>query len=129
MSTSLRFYPAHARTASGVNIVLGLWLIVSPWVFDYGGTSAVVNSVFVGAVIASLAASRLTDLRGTVGLSGANLVLALWTIASPWVIGYAGNVGAVRDNVILGVAVAGLAIWSAGATIAVQRQPQGTPAR
>jgi len=125
---SKRDYAAQARTASGINIVLGLWLILSPWVFDYGGSHAVLNSVFVGALIAILAASRLASLRPTVGLSGINFVLALWTIASPWVCGYAANFGAAGDNVILGIMVAVLAIWSGRATLAEHRHPPVTPA-
>jgi hypothetical protein len=84
MSTFARDYAAQARTASGINILLGIWLICSPWIFDYGGTRAVVNSVFVGALIAILAASRIATLRDSSGLSAINLILALWTIASPW---------------------------------------------
>jgi hypothetical protein len=128
MSTLARDYAVQARAASGINIVLGTWLIASPWVFNYSGRVAVLNSVFVGALIALLAAIRLATLRDSAGLSGVNLVLALWTIASPWVCGYAANVGGVRDNVILGIVIAALAIWSASATVAEQKQPPGAPA-
>ncbi|HEY3849728.1 MAG TPA: SPW repeat protein, partial [Steroidobacteraceae bacterium] len=62
-------YAAQARTASGTNILLGLWLAASPWVFDYSGRSAVVGSVIVGAVIALLAAIRLASLHNSMGLS------------------------------------------------------------
>jgi hypothetical protein len=120
-------YAAQARTASGINIVLGLWLIVSPWVFDYDGSHAVLNSVTVGALIAILAASRLASLGPTAGLSGVNFVLALWVIASPWVCGYAANIGATSDNVIVGVVVALLAIWSGSATLAEHKHPPVTP--
>lgn len=128
MFTLARDYAAQARTASGINILLGIWLIMSPWVFDYSGSPAVVSSVFVGAVIALLAAVRLASLYNTMGLSGVNLLLALWTIASPWVFGYAANVGARIDNVILGILIATLAVWSASATVAVERHPPGAAA-
>ena len=94
MLTSTRDYSAQARTASGINILLGLWLMVSPWVFDYSGTTGVVSSVLVGGAIAFLAASRLADLRASKDLSAVNLVLSLWTIASRWMTGYASNLGA-----------------------------------
>jgi hypothetical protein len=128
MLTFTRDYAAQARTASGVNILLGIWLVLSPWVFGYSGTPAVMNSVIVGALIAVLAASRLASLRDSAPVSGVNLVLALWTIASPWVYGYATNVGAVRDNVLLGVAIATLASWSGSATFFGPRRPPGAPA-
>jgi len=128
MFTLARDYAAQARTASGINILLAIWLIMSPWVFDYSGSPAVVSSVFVGAVIALLAAVRLASLHNSTGLSGVNLLLALWTIASPWVCGYAANVGARMDNVILGILIAALAIWSASATLAAERHPPGAAA-
>ena len=123
-----RDYAAQARTASGINILLGVWLTGSPWIFGYIGTRAVLNSVIVGALIAILAASRFASLRDTAILSGVNLILALWTIASPWVYGYSTDVDAVRDNVLLGVAIATLASWSGSATFFGSRRPPGAPA-
>ncbi len=116
-------YAAQARTASGTNILLGVWLAASPWVFDYSGRSAVVGSVIVGFVIALLAAVRLASLHNSMGLSGINLTLALWTIAAPWVCEYADNVGGTANNVIVGVLIAVLAVWSASATVADERHP------
>lgn len=124
-----RDYAAQARSASGINILLGLGLVVSPWLVDYSGTPAVLNSVVVGALIAIFGASRLASLTSTVGLSAVNLMLALWIIASPWTCGYASNAAAVADNVILGAVVAVLAIWSWGATIAAEKQPCDAVAR
>jgi SPW repeat len=117
MLTLTRDYAAQARTASGINILLGIWLIVSPWVFDYSGRAPVLNSVNVGALISILAAFRLGTLDRSAGLSAINLILGLWTIASPWVCDFSANVGAVWDNVLLGIAVATLASWSGSATL------------
>ncbi len=127
MFTNLRDYAAQARAASTLNILLGIWLIASPWIFDYGGRPAVLSSVMAGALIAIIAASRLASLRSTAGLSGVNLLLAVWTIASPWLCEYTANVGAVLDNVILGVVVAALALFSGSATVAAEKHPPGAP--
>ena len=93
-----RDYAAQARTASGINILLGIWLIVSPWVFDYSGRAPVLNSVNVGALISILAAFRLGTLDRSAGLSAINLILGLWTIASPWVCDFSANVGAEQEH-------------------------------
>lgn len=127
MFTNIRDYAAHARTASTINILLGIWLIASPWIFDYGGRPAVLSSVMAGALIAIVATSRLASLRSTAGLSGVNLLLAVWTIASPWLCEYTANVAAVLDNVILGVVVAALALFSGSATVAAEKHPPGAP--
>ena len=123
-----RDYAAQARAASAINILLGIWLIASPWIFDYGGRPAVLSSVMAGALIAIIAASRLASLRSTAGLSGVNLLLAVWTIASPWLCGYTANIEAVWNNVALGIVVAALAMWSSGATIAAEKHPRGAAA-
>lgn len=125
MLTLTRDYAAQARTASGINILLGLWLIASLWMFDYSARAAVVSSVCAGALIALLAAMRIATLHDSKGLSGINLLLALWAIVSPWACGYAANVAATTDNVILGIVIVALAIWSASATVASEKHPSG----
>jgi hypothetical protein len=114
MLTFTRDYAAQARTASGINILLGIWLFVSPWLFGYSGVGlpAILNSVIVGSLVAILAASRQVSPRTSTGRSWVILGLGLWTIDSPWVYGYAENFVGVRGNVVLGTAMAVLAIWS-----------------
>ncbi len=106
----------QARIASGANAALGIWLIASPWVFDYSGRAPVLNSVLVGALIAMLAALRLASLRESAGVSGINLLLGFWTIVSPYASGYFANKGAVGNNIMVGVLVMTLAVWSMRAT-------------
>ena len=84
-----------------------------------------VSSVFVRALIALLAAIRLASLHNSAGVSGLNLLLAFWTVGSPWVLGYASNAGALLNNVIAAVFVAVLAVWSAGATVVAQKLSAG----
>ncbi len=122
-------YSAQARLASGINVVLGVWLLVSPWVFGYHvvGSEAIANSVIVGALIAILAALRAYS--GVYpGLSWINLLLALWTVVSPWVCGYAENISGRLDNMLLGIVIAGLAGWSGGASTAGRRYHPPTAA-
>jgi hypothetical protein len=92
----------QAPAASSVNVVLGIWLIASLWVFDYSGRAPVLNCVFVGTLIATLAAVRLASFHKRAGLSGINLLLGFWTIVSPWASGYVANKGAVANNIMVG---------------------------
>jgi hypothetical protein len=117
-----RDYAAEARAASGVNIALGIWLSLSPWVFDYSGKSAMLSNLTVGALIALLAAIRVAALHDSAGLSGINLLLAFWTVVSPWVYQYATSGAALFNNVAVGILIATLAIWSAIATDAGRRR-------
>jgi hypothetical protein len=66
-----------ARIASAINVVLGICLMASPWVFDYSARYPVLNSVFVGTLIAMLGVIRLAS-------NGIGILLGFWTIVSPW---------------------------------------------
>jgi hypothetical protein len=56
---SLAAIIAFANWEEWANLVLGLWLIVSPWVLGFTHTSAMHFSIGVGAAVAYLAALEL----------------------------------------------------------------------
>ena len=118
-------YDAQARIASGINILLGIGLLVSPWVFGYHavGSAATWNSVIVGAFIAILAAGNCISHHNRTGLNWINVLLALWTMISPLVYGYTANTGGVGDNIVLAILIAAFAICSDDAMIAAKKRP------
>lgn len=120
-----RNYLTRARTASGINIFLGISLLVAPWVFGYqaAGPGAIWNSVIVGALIAILAASSSFPKRTPTAPNWINVLLALWTMISPVVYGYTANAGGLGDNLILAILVAAFAICSDGARTAGEESP------
>jgi hypothetical protein len=96
-----------------VNLVLGLWMIVSPWVLGYQAASAAQsNAVTVGGVIAILATLELFNV--TAWEEWGNFALGIWLVISPWVLGFGTITAAMANAVIIGVAVAVLAIWALG---------------
>lgn len=115
----------QARIASGVNILLGVWLLVSPWVFGYqaAGSAAIWNSAIIGVLIAILAAGNCLSYHVRTGLNWIIVLLALWTMISPLVYGYTANTGSVGNNIVLGVLVAWFAICSDDAMIAAKTHP------
>jgi hypothetical protein len=56
---SLAAMVAFANWEEWVNLLLGLWLIVSPWVLGFAHTSAMHFSIGVGAAVTFLAALEL----------------------------------------------------------------------
>lgn len=114
-----------ARAVSTITVLLGIWLVVSPWVFDYGGRYPVLNGVLGGALIAVLAAIRLFSSRDSGAVTGMSVLLGFWTIVSPWASGYVANKPAVANNLMVGVFVTALAIWSARDT--EPTRPPGAP--
>ncbi|MGH8228039.1 MAG: SPW repeat protein [Steroidobacteraceae bacterium] len=111
-------YGAQARAASGINVLLGIWLIISPWVFGYASADdqAMWNAVSTGGLVLILAATRYAQPHTGSGMSWVNFLLGLWAIASPWVFVYANQGSAMWNNVATGIVIALIAIWSRSAT-------------
>ncbi len=102
------------RAASVIALLAGVWLILSPWVYQASSAPGAWNSWIVGAIIAIFAAFRLGSKdEGTVALSWLNCLLAIWTFASPWIYGYTANEGRFINSLCVGVIVFIAALRSA----------------
>lgn len=110
----------QVKTASGLNLVAGLWLIVSPFVLGYTDLQqAMWNSLIVGVLVAIMAAARVAMPGHYPWMSWANVVLGIWLIASPFIYSYPqGGEGetAMWNEIVMGIIVAGLGLWSASRT-------------
>jgi hypothetical protein len=98
-----------------VNLVLGAGLFFSPWLFGFAPEAAASwNAWLSGLVIAALAIAALAAFAEWE--EWVNLIAGLWVAASPWLVGFAANVTAMRLHLIAGIAVAAVAairIWFA----------------
>lgn len=100
--------------SSGTNLVLAIWLLISPWVVGYSSTQVLWNNVIVAAVVLVFAVVRL----GTQSRAGApswlNTVAGLWLIVSPFVFQNV-SMGQKWNCIVVGTCVALLAITSGAA--------------
>jgi SPW repeat len=100
--------------ASGLNMLVGVWLIVSPSVLDYRPGDAAWNPVVFGSLVVVLAAIRAAGAWGARIPSWLNALIGAWLFVCAFLLSESQqatwNVG------ITGVLVFGLAIWSASAT-------------
>jgi len=77
------------RGASGLNIILGIWLIISPWVLGYSGLSwPLWNNVACGILIALLAAARIWSPGTGPGVSWVIALLGIWLIVASFIWAY-----------------------------------------
>lgn len=113
----------RARYASAGTVLAGLWLIVAPFVLDFEGVAAAQwNHIIVGAAVLVLAAIRTFDPDERESMSWLNVVLGLWMIVSPFLLGHA-NVDAAQTNSLIGgVAILLLAAFSAYETNEAHRE-------
>ena len=104
-----------------VNLALGAFLFLSPWIFGFTSGIAIHTSWVAGTAICIVAALSIGDLFGTVSLSGffeeeewINLSIGLWLVACPWIIGMSGDTAATQVHVLVGLvvaAIAGVELW------------------
>jgi len=94
-----------------VNLVLGLWMLVSPWVLGHQAeTNPTWNAVILGILIA--AAVLFALFRVMAWEEWVSVAFGIWLVISPWLLGFSALVAAMWNAVIVGVVVAALALWA-----------------
>jgi hypothetical protein len=96
----------NGKICDVANLVLGAVLFVSPWIFGFNAGAVAENANVTGLAIAVLAIAALAAFA--VWEEWLNLIVGLWAVISPWVVGFQGTT-AMTVHVLIGVAVAVLA--------------------
>lgn len=103
------------KVADVINLVLGVVLFLSPWIFGFAAESAASwNAWLSGILIAALAIAALAAFAEWE--QWLNLIVGLWVAASPWLVNFSANITAMRLHLIAGIVVAAVAavrIWFA----------------
>jgi hypothetical protein len=102
-----------ALTASGLNLLAGIWLIIAPWVLGYTGADPKWNDVVFGALVGILALVRISAPSRGAGLSLLNALFGAWVFVAAFVIDSSST--AFWNDFILGIVVFVLAMLSASA--------------
>ncbi len=114
--------------ASSINILLGIWLIIAPFVLNYANLGvAETNDIIVGIIVAVVAAIRSFGGFGQPGWSWINILAGIWLIIAPFVLGYSNNATPLWNDIILGIIIAILAWTSAARTTTDRTLPPGPP--
>ncbi len=90
-----------------VNLILGAWLFMSPWIFGFAGGMAGWNAWIFGAAIMLVAVAAMMAFAEWE--EWLNLIMGLWVLVAPWTVGFAAEATATRVHVVIGVIVAVLA--------------------
>jgi hypothetical protein len=96
----------NAKLCDVANLILGAILFVSPWIFGFAPGAESQNAMISGIVIAVLSVAALAAFA--VWEEWLNLIVGLWVIVSPWILGFAGAT-AMTVHVVIGILVALLA--------------------
>ena len=94
-----------------VNLVLAVCLFISPWIIGFAAEAAPArNAWIIGVVLGALAVATLSVFAEWE--EWVNLVLGLWLIVSPWLLGFVANANAMATHVVLGVLVVAASAWA-----------------
>ena len=104
----------EVMSASGLNILAGIWLIIAPFVLAYSGDDPIWNDVVFGAIVLVLAFVRVAGAYRETWLSVINALIGVWIFVSAFWL--ASSSTASWNDIILGVIVFVLACWSAAAS-------------
>lgn len=92
--------------AQVVALILGIWLLLAPGVFDYGGSASSVERI-VGSVVIVVAALAIRDVTRPVRF--VNVFTGLALLIAPWVFAY-DLTPAIAVSALTGIALLGLAL-------------------
>jgi hypothetical protein len=98
---------SNAKLCDVANLILGAFLFFSPWIFGFEAGKASQNANIAGVIIVILAVAALAAFA--IWEEWLNLIVGLWTLVSPWVLGFQHQTHAMTVHVIVGIAVAVLA--------------------
>ncbi|MER9135622.1 SPW repeat protein [Mesorhizobium sp. M0047] len=97
---------SNAKLCDVANLILGAVLFFSPWIFAFAAGTQSQNAMGSGIVIFLLSVAALSAFA--IWEEWLNLVVGLWVIVSPWVLGFQAST-AMSVHVVIGVLVAVLA--------------------
>jgi hypothetical protein len=99
------------RVQDGINLVLAVALFVYPWFIGFAAENASAwNAWIAGVVLGVLAIAALAMFAQWE--EWASLVVGLWLMVSPMLLGFAMNISAMWTHVVLGALVVAISAWA-----------------
>ena len=98
------------RWQDWASFALALWLAVSPWLAGYAAhDAATANAALVGLLLAVTAHVAFSCEQ--MSCEWLNLCGGLWLLASPFVLGFDGQLAAMGNAIAVGAAITALSAW------------------
>jgi len=99
------------RSQDWYNLILGGLLFFSPWYMGFVGDFLPTrNAWIVGAALVVIAVAALSVFAEWE--EWLNLALGLWLVASPWLLGFTGNLRAFWPHMAVGLLTAAVSAWA-----------------
>jgi len=109
MTSVTRVKVEHSREL--LNLVLAAVLFVSPWVLGFAGETAAAWTAWGTGVVVAIFAAIALFVESVRAVDTASLVLGIWTIVAPWIVGFAAVTLAWWTCLAVGVLLVLVAAW------------------
>jgi hypothetical protein len=98
---------AVMKRVTWVNVALGVWLIVAPFLLGYSGSSslAVANDGILGVLVLAGSWWIVAGMAAQFGVSGFEALCGIWLIVAPFVLRYAELSRATVNDIVVGIIV------------------------
>jgi hypothetical protein len=110
-----QIHPHTARVASGITLLAGIWLFVTPLIYGAWYNGNKYNGFTLGGLIILFSAIRFARPAHAPALSWMLIVFGVWTCLSPWIFRFGIEVRS-WNNIAIGLVVIVLSVISAHAT-------------
>ncbi len=106
----VRIVTGSKRVIDWINLLLGIWLIASPWVLGtVASTTSTTVLVVIGIALVIFSAWALAQVENRVA-EWWNVFLGVLLFFLPWIFNYSGMVSNAVNSWIVGIVVAALAL-------------------
>jgi hypothetical protein len=100
---SQKALPAHAQ--DWINLVCAVLMFISPWILAFSGDAMATRAAWITGVVAAIfAVAALVQFAEWE--EWISLLLGVWMIVAPWIVGFSTVGAAVAAFVVLGIVVA-----------------------
>lgn len=108
------------RWQDWVNVILGLWMVASPWIFGFAADQNPAWTAWLLGV-AIVVFAGIAVYMHKAWEEAINIILGVCLIASPWVAGFADQRAPTMNSVIVGVLVTAFGVWAMLMDTAIQK--------
>jgi hypothetical protein len=92
------------RRITWISLILGVWLIVSPFSLAHASTTAAMtNDIIVGILILASSAWIVGGMAAPIAVNGFEILCSIWLIGAPFVLHYQKLSQAVTNDVAVGI--------------------------
>lgn len=113
MSSGMEVKLEHPRDV--LNLALAVILFVSPWIIGFTGETLATWTAWVTGLVIAVVSVSAMFVRSAKWEDVASLVVGIWAMAAPWLLGFATVTTALWAHVVVGALLAVLAageVWS-----------------